>query len=109
MPAQCFECREYGHIAADCPSKLYASEMGDGKAPWCGQCDRETRLVYFVRNGRDAARKCRNCHPQAGNIPVTYKKCQRCGKAILAWDIRSECGQHQPIGPPASTDKGKAK
>lgn len=98
MPARCFECQEIGHIAADCPAKLYAAEIGDGKPMWCGQCDRETRLVYFIRNGAEAARRCPSCHPQGHMLPVTYKKCRGCGHAIYFWDVRSECGKHQEVG-----------
>jgi ribosomal protein L32 len=98
MPAKCYECGEYGHISADCPQKLYAVEVGDGKPPWCGQCDRETRLVYFVRDGIETARRCAACHPRSTTLPVTYSKCRGCGHAIYAWDVRSECGRHQEIG-----------
>jgi zinc knuckle protein len=98
MPAKCFECQEIGHIAADCPAKLYASEMGDGKPAWCGQCDRETRLVYFRRDGQEAARRCTACHPRSTVLPVTYSKCKDCKHAVYAWDVRSRCGQHQPVG-----------
>src|ERR1700685_1502225 len=98
MPAQCFECREYGHIAADCPTKLYAVEVGDGRPPWCGMCDRETRLIYFRRHGTDAARRCSTCHPRSTTLPPTYSKCRGCGRAVYAWDVRSECGKHQEIG-----------
>lgn len=98
MPAQCWECHDYGHVAADCPSKLYASEIGDGKPAWCGQCDRETRLVYFRRDGTDAARRCTSCHPNSTVLPAQFGKCRGCGHAIYDWDRRSECGKHQPIG-----------
>jgi hypothetical protein len=109
MPAQCFECREYGHIAADCPAKLYAAEIGDGKPPWCMQCDRETRLVYVVRHGAEAAHRCQACHPQGHMLPVTYKKCRGCGHAIYFWDVRSECGMHQPVGKQLKTKKEMAE
>lgn len=98
MPAQCWECHEYGHIADNCPSKLYAVETGDGKPPWCGRCDRETRLVYFRRDGTDCARRCTTCHPRSTTFPATYTRCRECKHAIYAWDIRSECGNHQPVG-----------
>lgn len=104
MPAQCFECHEYGHISADCPTKLYGSEIGDGKPPWCMQCDRETRLIYVVSSRTpsghpvEAAHRCPTCHPQGHMLPVTYKKCRGCGHAIYIWDVRSECGMHQQVG-----------
>jgi ribosomal protein L32 len=107
MPARCFECQEIGHIAADCPGKLYAVELHDKKPLWCGQCDRETRLVYFVRDGRETARRCTMCHPRSTTLPATYNKCRECGHAVYAWDIRSECGMHQPIGKQLETAGAK--
>lgn len=113
MPAQCWECHEYGHVAADCPAKLYASEVGDGKSVWCGQCDRETRLVYFVRTEGDrkydAARRCTSCHPRSTTLPATYSRCKSCKHAVYAWDVRSECGKHQPIGKHLTAKKDAAK
>lgn len=109
MAVQCYECSEYGHIAADCPSKLYAAEIGDNKPVWCQQCDRETRLVYVVRDGREAAHRCQTCHPQGHMLPATYKKCRGCGRAVYAWDVRSECGKHQEIGKQLNAKKEKAK
>ena len=97
MPARCFECQEIGHIAADCPQKLYAVDLKDAKPLWCGQCDSVTRLVYFIRDGHEAARKCKNCNPKPG-LPVTYARCGTCRRGVYAWDVRSECGQHQPVG-----------
>lgn len=98
MPARCFECQEIGHIASDCPTKAYAAELGDGKPPWCGQCDRETRLIYFIRDSTEAARRCYTCHPKSQTLPAQFSRCKTCRSAIYVWDIRSECGKHRTVG-----------
>jgi hypothetical protein len=90
---------------------LYASEIGDRKPIWCGYCDRETRLVFTETEHGTKARRCQNCHPQGHMLPVTYKKCRSgCGQAVYVWDVRSECGKHQPVGIPMTPpEKEKAK
>ena len=98
MPARCFECQEIGHVVADCPWKNYAAELGDGKPPWCSQCDRETRLVYTAGKDGLKAHRCRNCHPKGESLPVQFRRCGACRTVIYDWDVRSECGKHQPVG-----------
>lgn len=96
---KCFGCGNYGHLERDCPETAYAAELGDGdKPPWCGMCDRDTRLVYYLRNGRDAARRCETCHPSGHLLPVQYKRCKHCKAVIYQWDRRTECGDHPPTG-----------
>jgi|SRR5579859_3914918 len=95
---KCFECQQYGHLSKDCPEKQFAAELGVDKPPWCFQCDRETRLVYFVRDGVTAARKCYTCHPNSQTLPAQFAKCRACRAVIYQWDIRSECGRHTPVG-----------
>lgn len=99
---KCFNCQEYGHLAKDCKTKFYeqeyAAELGDGKPPWCQQCDRETRLVYFIRDGIETARRCYTCHPKSQTLPEQYSRCKSCRAAVYKWDIRSECGKHTTVG-----------
>lgn len=100
MPATCFSCGEPGHIAANCDTKSYGAELGDGKPPWCGRqiCDRETRLLYQLTQDGLKASRCDICHPQSHVLPVQYAKCRGCGKVIYRWDNRSECGKHRAVG-----------
>lgn len=96
---KCFGCGNYGHYERDCPEKTWASELGDGdKPPWCGQCDRETRLVYFLRDGEYCSRRCRTCHPSGHLLPVQFKRCGKCKSVIYEWERRTECGSHRPVG-----------
>ena len=103
---KCFGCQQYGHLERDCPDKNYATELGDGdKPPWCQQCDRETRLVYFMtpsgipdRPGYVTARRCTACHPSGHLLAAQFKRCKQCRSVIYEWDSRSECGSHQPVG-----------
>lgn len=96
---KCFGCQNYGHIERDCPEKNYAAELGDDKPPWCGReiCDRETRLIYFLRGGVRCSRRC-HCHPSGHLLPVQFKRCKPCKSAIYAWDTKTECGSHLPVG-----------
>lgn len=95
---KCYDCGEPGHRAKDCPEKQFAAELGVDKPPWCFQCDRETRLVYFQRDGYVTARKCYTCHPNSQTLPAQFSKCRNCRTVVYHWDIRSECGTHQPVG-----------
>lgn len=109
MPPVCFECSEPGHIAANCPAKTFAAELGDGKPPWCGAetCDRETRLMYAQTADGLKATRCPVCHPLSHSLPVQYAKCRGCGKVAYSWDRRSECGKHQPVGKQLTVIKGE--
>lgn len=96
---KCFGCQQYGHLERDCPEKTYASELGGGdKPPWCGQCDRETRLTLVRLDGCDTARRCVTCHPSGHLLSAQFKRCGKCKAVIYEWDMRSECGRHQPVG-----------
>jgi hypothetical protein len=96
---KCYQCGGDGHFAASCPEVQFADELGtatDGRPPWCGQCDKRTRLIFED----DHASRCPRCNPQQ-DLPAQFKYC-RCGDPIYRWD-KSECGSHQPVGKKAST------
>lgn len=99
---KCYECSGYGHMAKDCPETVFAAELAtpSRKPPWCAQpgCDRITRLVDTMTDDGEKLVRCRNCHPKGNELPATYIKCSGCRHAVYAWDVRSECGQHQPVG-----------
>ena len=85
----CGNCGTTGqHITSECP---YTAELGHGgKPPWCGNCDKATRLVD---HGHSMAR-CAACHPLAWKPLAQHKRCGGCNSLIYTWDNRP-CGQHQ--------------
>jgi Zinc knuckle len=100
---KCFECQQYGHLAKDCPDVKFAEELkadASRKPPWCGQpgCDEDTRLVAEQTENGLKLHRCRTCHPNGNTVPVTYARCPRCKNAVYAWDKRTPCGQHKPVG-----------
>lgn len=86
---RCGNCGTTGqHITSECP---YTAELGHaGKPPWCGNCDKATRLVD---HGTHMAR-CAACHPLAWKPLAQHKRCGGCNSLIYTWDNRP-CGQHQ--------------
>jgi hypothetical protein len=90
----CFECGEPGHMAAGCPARL--TTVAPAKPEWCGECDRQTRLIEGVRHGRQVAWRCARCHPLAHRELPQHKRCGGCKALTYSWD-RMECGKHQPL------------
>jgi len=91
---QCGKCGMDGHVTRDCQ---WESEVSERPA-WCGECDRETRLV----DHGSYAQRCHLCWawPAKGTrfhqqLPQ-HKTCGGCRKIILAWD-KAECGRHAPL------------
>jgi hypothetical protein len=96
MPATCYGCGEKGHIESECP---YAAELAaDGKPPWCGICDRRSRLIG-APGGQPA--RCTQCHPSRRKQLAQHRRCPTCHVVVYEWD-NSECGHHEM---PGATDK----
>jgi hypothetical protein len=96
---RCFGCQQFGHLERDCPKKNHAADPDDdNETPWCGECDRRTRLHMVRRDDRDAVTRCQ-CHP-AGRLPAQFKRCGECKAVIYEWDRNSECGSHEPVSKP---------
>ena len=91
----CHSCGEPGHIAKDCQ---WESDL-EGRPPWCGECDRETRLV----DHGSYAQRCHRCWawPAKGTrfhqLLPQHKKCGGCGELVNVWD-KDKCGKHEPLG-----------
>lgn len=93
---KCYNCGAPGHFASGCPEIVFSAELGtggDGRPPWCGQCDKRTRLVFDP--DADTASRCPDCHPEK-DLPAQFRIC-KCGDVIYKWD-QTECGSHQAIG-----------
>jgi hypothetical protein len=94
---RCFGCQQFGHLERDCTNRNSAADTGDDGPPWCGECDRRTRLHMVHRDGRDAVTRCQ-CHPSG--LPAQFKRCGECKAVIYEWDRNSECGSHEPVSKP---------
>lgn len=89
----CFKCGG-PHFVAECEEVVFAEELGtasDGRPPWCGECDKRTRLTG------DPPGRCARCNPN-DDLLAQYRLC-RCGQTIRRWDP-SPCGSHEPVGEP---------
>lgn len=86
----CFNCGEPGHLARTCPTALAVSEQAAGaKPPWCGGCDKTTRLV----DHGTYLNRCPNCHPLKWKPLAQHKRCGGCNHLIYTWD-NTPCGDH---------------
>lgn len=71
-------------------------EALDTRPPWCGQCDRRTRLHERV-DGR--MERCQNCHPAPRKQLTQFTRCYGCKTITYSWDS-NDCGSHLEIGKP---------
>ena len=95
---RCFRCQEYGHLERDCPQIMYAAEIENSRAPWCGKCDQRTRQLWLNRDGTSVQR-CPDCHPLAGKRLAQHRRCPECRMLVYSWD-NNPCGQHlSPAAP----------
>jgi len=84
---KCFECGADGHIAPNCPNVGLAA---DGRPPWCGICDEQTRLIGIPG---DRLARCRECHPLARETLKQFRRCPSCKELVYRYDT-APCGSH---------------
>jgi hypothetical protein len=89
----CFECGEPGHIARECPARIVTTEGREPMPLWCGQCDKDTRLIDGISHGREVVRRCAACHPLRFTPLKQHTRCGGCKQLVAAWD-HSKCGEH---------------
>jgi hypothetical protein len=58
------------------------NRLGGDKPPWCGMCDKRTRLIE--RDG--IPRRCR-CHPKTAPL-AQFRTCTVCQDHIYEWQMR---------------------
>lgn len=100
----CFECGKPGHFAANCPEVVFAEELGtaaDSRPPWCGECDRRTRMRFHA--DADVMTRCPKCNPNF-DLPAQFKIC-KCADVVYRWD-KSECGSHEEVRKQLPTTTG---
>ena len=91
MPAKCFGCGADGYVQSDCP--YCAADADSGKPPWCGICDRRTRLVTTdLQTG--TLQRCRQCHPHRHKTLTQHRRCPECKTLAYSWDA-NPCGMHE--------------
>lgn len=84
----CFSCGNQGHLARDCPADDNETDK-KRKPPWCGNCDRITRLIQLGA----IVTRCQECHPLQGVPLPQHDRCPGCHMVIHSWD-NHPCGQH---------------
>lgn len=91
----CHTCGQPGHVARDCQ---WQADI-EGRPPWCGECDRDTRLV----DHGSYVQRCHRCwawpakKTRFHQLLPQHKLCGGCKEIIYDFDKRP-CGSHQPLG-----------
>ena len=96
----CFRCGADDHLYRDCPqdTTAAATTTGGDRRPWCGDCDKRTRLLDHGSH----MERCRRCWawPAKGTYPgqllPQHKRCGGCRNLVYIWDA-FPCGSHQPL------------
>lgn len=95
----CFRCGDDDHLSYDCPqgTREQPAPPPDGPsgaagAPWCGTCDKQTRLIEYA----DYMTRCPRCHPKAHATLPQHRRCGGCTQVVYAWDPMP-CGHHQAL------------
>lgn len=88
---KCENCGDAGHFASQCP---WQGELGTmTRPPWCGECDKVTRLI----DHGSYLQRCHRCHPRAHSRFPQHRVCGGCGQLVYAWDVLP-CDKHQALG-----------
>ncbi len=97
---ECYQCGSEDHLSRNCPGRQPPPppEPGEERPPWCGICDKRTRLI----DRGDVVQRCPSCWawPARGTYPkqqlAQHATCGGCGQVVYTWD-QLPCGKHQPV------------